>query len=596
MPLSPKSHETKTVLDALGSFRADLAASQKQVLRKLDDELHRIKNAPFASPAAPFIPSDLLATDIEEPSLTIPTTVQAGLSSPAPAWGSAKAETYPEKVLPGMVELERVDSAPIHTFASLPNVAQERKKNLPWIHKHESRGSRKISTSEDPDEGRVFSHLNAAHATDLVRKAAIETFESPKTRSNGSSCSERINRHPFFERLSLFMIYLNAVWIAVDIEFNDSAVVFEAAPIFVVVEVVFLIFFSSEAMIRFMSHINCKRALRDSWLLFDFLLVIFMVLETWLVPAVALLLEGTGGGSSAVGRSATVLRVARILRVLRTARIVRVARYMPELMILVKGLLVAARSVFFTMVLLLLITYVFSIAFMQLSLADEQSQLQEFFPTMPQSVLTLIVYCIMPDQKEFFDRVSGSNGENWFMGALVIVYVLVGSLIVMNMLVGILVEAVQTVATMEHEQIHVDFAKKVLWEMMTEGNADQDGDNRISEDEFVRLLERPEASVALMRLGVDTYAAMEYGQLLFEDGQPLTFGEFMDAILTLRGSNQTTVKDVVNLRKFTADEFSTLHAVLNDLCHFLAGRGMTTGFARRLSTHSRSRVRHFDEC
>ena len=29
-----------------------------------------------------------------------------------------------------------------------------------------------------------------------------------------------------------------------------------------------------------------------------------------------------------------------------------------------------------------------------------------------------------------------------------------------------------------------------------------------------RLLERPEASVALMRLGVDTYAAMEYGQPL----------------------------------------------------------------------------------
>ena len=46
--------------------------------------------------------------------------------------------------------------------------------------------------------------------------------------------------------------------------------------------------------------------------------------------------------------------------VLRTARIIRVARYMPELMILIKGLLVAARSVFFTLVLLLLVTYIFS--------------------------------------------------------------------------------------------------------------------------------------------------------------------------------------------------------------------------------------------
>ena len=33
------------------------------------------------------------------------------------------------------------------------------------------------------------------------------------------------------------------------------------------------------------------------------------------------------------------------------------------------------------------------------------------------------------------------------------------------------------------------------------------------------------------------------GKLLFEDGQPLTFGDFMKGILTLRGSNQTTVKD-----------------------------------------------------
>ena len=40
-------------------------------------------------------------------------------------------------------------------------------------------------------------------------------------------------------------------------------------------------------------------------------------------------------------------------------------------------------------------------------------------------------------------------------------FILIGSLIVLNMLVGILVEAVQTVATMEHEQIRVDLAKTV---------------------------------------------------------------------------------------------------------------------------------------
>ena len=35
--------------------------------------------------------------------------------------------------------------------------------------------------------------------------------------------------------------------------------------------------------------------------------------------------------------------------------------------------------------------------------------------------------------------------------------------------------------------------------------------------------------------------------MLFEDGEPFTFGEFMDAMLTLRGSNSTTVKDIAHL-------------------------------------------------
>jgi len=329
-------------------------------------------------------------------------------------------------------------------------------------------------------------------------------------------------------------------------------------------------------------------------MIFDFILVAFMLLETWTVPLVAIIVEGAENEASAVGRTPTVLRIARILRVLRTARIARVARYMPELMILIKGLMVAARSVFFTMVLLLLITYVFAIALAQLS----QGTVLEgkYFPTMPSAVLTLVVQCIMPDQEDFFQEVVD---QGVIMGALVLIFVIVGSLLVMNMLVGIVVEAVQTVATMEHEQIHVDFAKKVLWELITEGDADQDGDNRISLAEFVRLLERPEATLALSRLEVDTDAALEYGKLLFEDGEPLTFGEFMDAILTLRGSNRTTVKDIVHLRKFTADEFSSLHTVLNDLCNFLAGRGMSRALTRRMSTlpspSHRSKVRCFDD-
>lgn len=69
-----------------------------------------------------------------------------------------------------------------------------------------------------------------------------------------------------------------------------------------------------------------------------------MVLETWLIPLVSLLSGGMNGGTD-VARSASILRIARVMRVLRTARVAKLARYMPELIILLKGMMIAFRSV-----------------------------------------------------------------------------------------------------------------------------------------------------------------------------------------------------------------------------------------------------------
>ena len=52
----------------------------------------------------------------------------------------------------------------------------------------------------------------------------------------------------------------------------------------------------------------------------------------------------------------------------------------------------------------------------------------------------------------------------------------------------------------------------------------------------------------------------------------------MKGILTLRGSNQTTVKDIVDLRKFIAEEFSENQQVLTEICNYLVGRGRVISF------------------
>ena len=45
-----------------------------------------------------------------------------------------------------------------------------------------------------------------------------------------------------------------------------------------------------------------------------------------------------------------------------------------------------------------------------------------------------------------------------------------GTAFLRNMLLGVLVEAINTVSTIEREQLEVDFAKKALWELINKGD------------------------------------------------------------------------------------------------------------------------------
>merc|ERR1719362_1677996 len=81
--------------------------------------------------------------------------------------------------------------------------------------------------------------------------------------------------------------------------------------------------------------------------------------------------SASGGGLG----NASILRIARLLRLTRMARMARLLRAMPELLILIKGMAAAMRSVFFTLALLVLILYVFGIAFTQLCADTECSDM-----------------------------------------------------------------------------------------------------------------------------------------------------------------------------------------------------------------------------
>merc|ERR1712217_491021 len=146
----------------------------------------------------------------------------------------------------------------------------------------------------------------------------------------------------------------------------------------------------------------------------------------------------------------------------------------------------------------------------------------------------------------------------------------------MNMLVGILCEVVSVVSSVEKEELLINYVKGALKDMMTKCGVDVDGDNHISKEEFALLLSKREAIVALKEVGVDVVGLVDFTDFIFGAGTELSFPDFMEQIMQLRGTNTATVKDVVDLRKLLKERFNCLDEKINETMATISKPKLTT--------------------
>jgi len=448
-------------------------------------------------------------------------------------------------------------------------------------------------------EGKVFGSPEALK--DEVRKALQKEDYSVARHYKNKGWAQKIARSQAFEIATLVLIGVNCLWMSVDADLNRATLLPEAEPIFQVAENLFCILFTMELLLRFLALKHKRKCIRDPWFVFDAFLVALMIVETWGVYVVYFV----NGTSVGIFQNATILRILRILRLLRTARMAKLLRTMPELMLLIKGIVVATRSVFFTLALLAIIIYVFAIIFMQLAKdVPDLGLRRDFVPTsgnatvaeleylyfdrFGSSMHTLLFEAVLPDLKDFMNEIMRGG---WIFASTMMIFILLGSVTMMNMLVGVLVEVIKTVSEIEREQLEVSFVKKIFSDMITKMNLDADGDNRISKEEFDTLLSKPEAAKALLNIGVDVVGLVDYRDVLFgtEGDMELSFAEFMEAILELRGTNSAKVKDIVDLRKFVAQETGAIY-------EFLAVTQQADGSTRSSSRTSLAEAKIQDEC
>eukprot|EP00930_Biecheleria_cincta_P043783 TRINITY_DN30054_c0_g1_i1.p1 TRINITY_DN30054_c0_g1~~TRINITY_DN30054_c0_g1_i1.p1 ORF type:complete len:667 (+),score=122.26 TRINITY_DN30054_c0_g1_i1:61-2061(+) len=394
---------------------------------------------------------------------------------------------------------------------------------------------------------------------------------------------QRIARSTLFDSVTLSVIGVNALWMWVDTDLNNETTWLSAHPVFQAMENFFCVYFAGEWFIRYMAFSRLINGLRDPWFVFDTLLVTMMVLETWVI---ALVMVAMGGGAGAGLGDASILRLVRLLRLTRMARMARLLRALPELLIMLKGIVSATRSVFLTLGLLAIILYIFGIAFRQLT--EDTRVGKRHFGTVLESMKTLLLYGTLLDNVGSMVDQLGSDVP--MTVPVFFMFVLLAALTVMNMLIGVLCEVVGAVAVREKEEMTCTFVKDRLQTILHASGLDHNGDGLISRSEFEKMLGNQLASRTLFEVGVDPVGLIDLADLIFADdneevtideaGQKaLTFGAFMDVVLQLRGTNNATVKDVMDMRKYLRklqeSIGSNLEMKLDSICRHI-GLSITT--------------------
>merc|ERR1719335_1087701 len=177
-------------------------------------------------------------------------------------------------------------------------------------------------------------------------------------------------------------------------------------------------------------------------------------METWV-----LLIVMAAAGGSPLGKNTSILRLFRLLRL---SRLMRRLRSLPELMILIKGMVTAMKSVVYVMALLILLTYVFAIAFTQLSVNTDVGDWA--FSNVALSMYSLLIYGTLLD--ELSSLTDAMRAEVPHQLPILFLFIGLSSMTVMNMLIGVLCEVVSAVADKEKEEIMTETVSAKMLEIV----------------------------------------------------------------------------------------------------------------------------------
>lgn len=326
------------------------------------------------------------------------------------------------------------------------------------------------------------------------RQSAISREIRMKTRLG------RLIEHPAFNYTVTAAILLSALQmgIAAQDEEDKLEVVNE------VCEYVFTVIFALEMIVKVL--VDKSRYFMDVWNLVDFVIVWCSIADV----TYSLTAEDSAD-------TANSLALVRVFRLLRLLRVLRLLRRFPELMMVMEGIVASVRSLFWVMLLLLVVLFAFSILFTEIvgqsgqgfqARDDSSSALSRdstasnfnsymYFGNLARSMLSLIGVVFLAEWAQIARPVWEVHP---FMLVILTIMVVFTTLGVLNIIVGVIVERTTNVMLQQREEAEEEFKRKqekLIFELSHSfDDFDMDENGSVSWAEMTNAPEKTSADLA----------------------------------------------------------------------------------------------------
>jgi len=329
-------------------------------------------------------------------------------------------------------------------------------------------------------------------------------------------------------------------------------------------------FYIFELILRIAAH-RCDFFRGGDWMwnLFDSALVfnaIYDQIMEWTTTQ-----QGTQG-------NVVFLRILRLMKMLKLLRMVRIMRSFKELRLIVVSIKGSVKSMFWAVLLILMITYMVGICFLQagtnymIELGDgttEAAAIQLHWGSLSKAMLSLYM--------------ASTNGDSWreMAGALLpiggpfyllfLLYIAFFMFVVMNTLTGLFIEATMVHAEKDHSamiryelQRKSDYIKRAvaLFQKM-----DQDGSGDISEQEFQKHAGDPEMVAFASSLELDVIDIAQFYNMLSCRGRyTVDLETFVVGCLKLRGGARSLdLQGLIALERQTSTTLDHLNSACKEI-------------------------------